>query len=158
MKKQKDIKHIWTVVAESSVVDQQTNNISIHKVLEQLNVSLSVKDQETLKEAINTNKAFWVSFPFQVISLWQSINPKKDPTAEVEIELVDSIGQSLQTTKFKLNFQKDKTRMRSIIGSPTIRITGMGVYLFKVRIKEDDENEFSEVTEIPLEVRLIKGV
>ena len=154
MKKQRDIKHVWSVVAQSSMVEQTTNNVSIHKVLEQLNVNLSVQDQEALKK--NSEKAILVPFPFQVISLWQSVNPKKDPIAEVEIELFDSIGLSLQNTKFKLVFEKNKTRMRTIISSPTIRITDTGVYLFKVRIKEDGETSFLEVAEIPLEVRLIK--
>ncbi len=154
MKKQKDIKHIWSLAAESSVVDQQTNNVSIHKVLEQLNMNISLQDREALKK--NPENALLIPFPFQIISLWQSINPKKDPTAEVEIELFDSIGFSLQSTKFNLMFEKNKTRMRSIMSSPTIRITDGGVYVFRVRIKEEGESDFLEVAEIPLEVRLTK--
>ncbi len=156
MKKQKDIKHIWSVVAQSSLVEQQTNNISILKVLEQLNVNLSIKDQEGLKN--NPGKAILVNFPFQVISLWQSINPKKDPTADVEIEFFDPIGLSLQNIKFKLQFETKKTRMRSITSSPVISIMDTGVYLFKIRIKEDGEDNFSDVAEIPIEVRVIKAV
>lgn len=157
MKKQKDIKHIWSVVAQSSLVEQQTNNISILKVLEQLNVNLSPKDQEGLKN--NSGKAIAVSFPFQIISLWQSINPKKDPMADIEIEFFDPIGVSLQNIKFKLIFEPQKTRMRSITSSPIISIMdNSGVYLFKIRIKEDGEDNFSEVAEIPIEVRVIKTI
>ena len=154
MKKQKDIKHIWTVIAESSVVDQQTNNVSIHKILEQLNINVSPKDQELLKK--NPGKALLVHFPFQVISLWQSINPKKNPKAEIEVELFDPIGQNLQRATFKLIFEPNKSRLRSILSNPDIRVFDTGLYLFKIRIKEEEEDEFLEVAEIPLEVRVTK--
>jgi hypothetical protein len=156
MKKQKDIKHIWNVIAQSSLVEQETNNISILKVLEQLNVNLSVKDQEWLKN--NPGKAVLVPFPFQIISLWQSINPKKDPMADVEIEFFDPIGLSLQNIKFKLQFEAKKTRMRSITTSPIVSVIDTGVYLFKIRIKEEEEDSFLEVAEIPIEVRITKEI
>jgi len=155
MNKQKDIKHIWTVIAESSVVDRQTNNVSIHKIIEQLNVNVSSQDQELLNN--NPDKALLVNFPFQVISMWQSTNPKKDPKAEASIELFDPIGQSLQSAKFNLVFEKNKPRLRTIISSPNIRVFDSGVYLFKVRIKEEGAKDFLEVAELPLEVRVTKA-
>lgn len=149
-----NIKHVWSILCQSSVVDQQSNNLSIHQVLEQLNVDLSEKDRKLLNNDPKVDKVIGVPFNFQVISMWQSLNNKINPVANAEIELYDPIGQSLQKIEFKLQFEKDKPRMRSIISSPILRITNKGLYIFKVRIKEGDTNTFSEVAEIPLEVRV----
>lgn len=155
MKKLKNIKHVWSIMCESSIVDRDSNNISIHKVLEQLNISLS-PENEVQRKKNGINKPFGVTFPFQIVSLWQSINPKITPVADAEIELFDSIGQSLQTVKFTFTFEKDKPRLRTIISSPVINVIDSGVYLFKIKIKESGESNFSEVAEIPLEVRVNK--
>ncbi len=156
MKNNKDIKHVWSILCESSTVDQQSNNVSIHKVLEQLNVDLTKINKELYDKKTLINNPAQIIFPFQIVSMWQSINPKKIPAADVEIELFDFIGQSLQKINFRLTFEKDKTRMRTIIGSQAIIVTGTGVYLFKIKIKECGESVFTEVGEIPLEVRVNK--
>ncbi len=156
MKKQKDIKHIWSILSESSVVDQQTNSLSIHKVLEQLNINLSPKDQESTKDKMKSGNGITIPFPFQIISLWQNTALNKVPTADVEIELFDFSNLSLQKINFKFSFEKDKPRMRTIINSPSINITGTGLYLFKIRLKESEEEGLIEIAEIPLEVRVNK--
>ena len=78
-----NVKHIWSVLCESSVVDQQTNNVSIHKVLEQLNIDLTLKNKDSKENKIDTNQIVAITFPFQIVSLWQRINPKKAPTIDV---------------------------------------------------------------------------
>ncbi|MDP9249041.1 MAG: hypothetical protein M3M85_00820 [bacterium] len=157
MENSKDIKHVWSIICESSIVDQQSNNISIHKVLEQLQVDLTSNKPLTEKEKTGIRKA-QIPFPFQVVSMWQSINPKKIPVADVEIELLDPIGESLQKTIFQLKFQKDKARMRTIISNSTIALTDTGLYIFKVGLKEEKEDSFTLVAEIPLEVKVNKVI
>lgn len=154
MKKQTKIKHIWTVIADSYVVDQQTNNLSIHKVLEQLVVTLSPQDQKNWEENKVVLNKFPIIFSFEVISLWNKVSPDSNPTGVVEIELIDPAGLTMQKANFDLQFEEDKLRTRSIAHSPVINISTSGQYLFKISLKETGVEKFLGVAEIPLEVKI----
>ncbi len=148
-----NIKHAWSVVCQSSIIDQQTNNISINAVLEQFTTEHSKPQLELFKKNNPTiGRGIPVSFTFQVVSLWQSQNPKTQPSGDVTIELFDSIGDSMQKIDFRLVFEAGKARMRTIITSPVLVVSETGLYHFKVSIKETDSEKFVEVAEIPLEV------
>lgn len=148
-----NIKHSWSIICQSSVIDQQTNNISIHNVLEQFTAEHSKAEIELFrKNNPAIGRGIPVNFTFQMISLWQSQNPKIQPTADVRIELFDSIGDSMQKAEFKLAFEAGKARMRTIITSPFLVVSETGLYHFKVSIKEAGSDDFAEVAEIPLEV------
>lgn len=154
-----NIKHVWSILCGSSVIDQQTNNLSIHNVLEQLDLTLTVPKNTGLeKEKVGINQPVAIPFPFQLISLFRRTNPNKVPNINVEIELFDPIGLSLQKIEFKIDFPADKSRMRSIISSPSIIVTNTGLYMFKIRIKDADQDIFQEVAEIPIEIHVNKKI
>jgi hypothetical protein len=156
MKKQTNIKHTWSLIAESSVVDQQSNNISIHKVLEQLKLSLALIDQ-TLKDEKVLDEKVSVPFPFQIISMWRRKDSATDSKANVEIDFLDPNKKVIQNVKFELKFEDNKPRMRTIIASPFLNVTTSGLYLFKIKLQEDGEKEFSEVSEIPFDIVVEKS-
>lgn len=157
-KDSKNIKHVWSMLCQSSVIDQQTNNISLQNVLEQIQVNISSKAAEDFKKQNPTiEKGLPVTFNAQIASLWRSLNPKVTPSADVEIEFFDGIGDSLQKIEFKLVFEEGKGRMRSMINVPGLVITDTGLYLFKIKVKEEGESAFTEAGEIPLEIIVIKG-
>jgi hypothetical protein len=153
----KNIKHAWSVLTQASVIDQQTNNISMQNIVEQLQVNVSEKSSAAFKlEHPEVGNVLPINFPMQVISLWRSINPNVIPGGDVEIGVFDTIGDLVQKIEFKLQFEAGKGRMRTIISIPTVNITDTGLYLFKVKIKEDGEDDFTEVAEIPFEVVVTK--
>ena len=157
MKNNKEnIKHAWSVVCQSSIIDQQTNNISIHNVLEQFSSEQSASQIATFrKDNPSIGRGVPINFTFQIVSLWQSQNPKIQPSADVLIEFFDSIGDSMQKAEFKLVFEAGKARMRTIITNPFLTVSESGLYYFKVKVREEGNNDFIEVTEIPLEVNVI---
>lgn len=144
-------------MAQSSIVDRETNNVSIQNVVEQVQFNVSASQIELFRQQNPAIGAFLpINFAIQIISLWRSVNPQVTPSADVEIEIFDSIGQSVQKADFKLQFEEGKGRMRTIITLPTVNVSDTGLYLFKIMVKEEGESTFTEVSEIPLEVLINK--
>ncbi len=152
-----NIKHAWSVLTQSSVIDQTSNNLSMQNIIEQLQVNISEKASAAFKlEHPEIGNVLPVNFPMQIISLWRSINPNVIPFGDVEIDVFDNIGDLVQKINFKLQFEAGKGRMRTLITIPAVNITDTGLYLFKVKLKEDEQDLFTEVAEIPFEVLVIK--
>jgi len=49
-----EIKQIWSILCESSVIDQETNNITLNNIIEE--IQISSKDKIVSNIGSNTNK------------------------------------------------------------------------------------------------------
>ena len=66
------LKHIWTVLCRRSVIDQETNNLSIHDVFEQIEVDVKVNPDKQ-----GDVKEFNVPIEYEVINFWMKVNDEK---------------------------------------------------------------------------------
>lgn len=144
------IKHIWSVLCQKTIIDSDTNNISLVDILEQLTANVNIKDPKNEPKEIN------VPINFEVVSFWLKDSAEKVVKADLEIEIIDPEGKVLkkfpQTLKFPPNIRRLRSRLR-IIG---LVLTVSGNYIFKVKIKDEKRKEYQDVAELPLEVNLKK--
>lgn len=137
-------KHIWTVIAQSSVTDSLTNNLSITNILEQIQIG---KQDATGKVVIPT-KGDAIPLNFQIISLWKKLaNRREEFSIDGKLEVLDPERKVLIDQPYSIFMAKDKERMRSIINFQGFKITLPGEYTFKLYARDNPKSDFVEVAE-----------
>ena len=140
------IKHIWSVVCKSSVIDQDDNNISLHGVLEQLTVSLVPKDLTRNPDKIG------IPLNYEIVSMWQKKATSKTAYGIIEYILLDPKGKELLKNTQVMEIPKTSKRFRSRMKISGLPLSSSGDYTFQVSLKEKDSREFKLVSELPLEI------
>lgn len=145
------INHIWSLLCRRSVIDSETNNLSVYDILEQLTVDIKIKKG-------NENKAAKINIPieYEVISFWVKTPGIKEFKGGIKLEIINPEGKVEKTFEQPLEIPKDKRRLRS-----RIRISGFvadtaGNYIFRINYKESDKEQYKKAADIPLEVILKK--
>lgn len=144
------IKHIWSVLCRKSVIDNDSNNISLFDVFEQLGVNVEIKDLKKVPEKVN------IPIDYEIVSLWLTPKRKKTIKADVEVEVVNPDQNQVKTFRQKLEIPPKFKRMRSRLRVKGLTIEKPGDYTFKVKIKEESKKDYKVVAELPLEVNLKK--
>lgn len=135
------MQHIWSVLCKSSVIDQDTNLITLRDCLEQLNVTITKKQEKNV-----------VPIEFELINLWYNDKSDEDKKFEVKIELYDPKNEKIHEFSGLFLFPQDKKRMRTRMQMKGLPVTFTGKYIFKVRLRAEDRKPYKEITEIPLDV------
>lgn len=145
------IKHIWSVLCQRSVVDRDSNTISMFDMLEELSVGIKTN----APEGTNNRPEGIINVPIQydIVSFWTKEDENSD--SSLQIEFIDPNGKSLQTFNHMLEFKEHK-RLRSRIHVVGISITTVGIYTFHVKIKEKDKENFRTIAQLPLDVKIVK--
>lgn len=145
------MKHIWSVLCRRSIIDNETNNISLNDVLEQLTIGVKVKQQASpIPEGIN------IPIDYEIVSMWMRENEKGHVQADTEIEIIQPNGKSAKTFPQKIDMPEKIIRSRT-----RYRINGFianmpGRYWFRVKIRDENRKEFKTVSEVPLDVIMQK--
>ena len=140
------IKHVWTVLCKETVIDQESNNISIFDALEQIVVEV---DNEPIYP-IN------VQIMYEIASLWIKSDQSENAESEVVINITDPDNNIVKTFNQTLSIPKNLQRMRTRTKISGIVVTSAGLYHFNIKIKNKSEKEFTNVAEIPLLVQVKK--
>lgn len=143
------IKHIWSVLCKESVIDQADNNVSIHGVLEQLSIVLTpINNSGKLPEKLG------IPMNYEIVSLWQRSKEIESIKGDIEYILLDPNNKELLKNTQSMEIPKTSRRFRSrmkIIGMP---LSKEGDYTFQVKVKEEGTDNFTLVSELPLEVKI----
>jgi len=147
--------HRWTVICKESSLDQETNNISLFKVLEQLNVNLNKEDFAKLK-GLKPGQSIGVPLEFEVVTVWDK-KGKKEESANVRVMIFDPNGKELASNDHLIKLQADKRRLRvnnKIKGFP---LTVSGDYVLVVKLMEKGAGEYKPVVHYPIEVTITQS-
>jgi hypothetical protein len=129
------IKHIWTLLCRRSVIDNETNNLSLYDILEQLTIKINVK-KNSEEKIYNIN----IPIEYEVISFWTKSPDISEFNGELKLDIVNPKGKILKFFEKPLTIPKDKRRLRS-----RIRISGFiadmeGIYTFRMNYRETAED------------------
>jgi len=141
------IKHIWSVLCRSSSVDLKTNNISLFDVFERLEVSLTIPKDKKVPKFKKIN----LPVDYQIVSLWTH-DQKKQNEIKIKIIFENPSGVKTDLVNKELILPSDKKRMRDIIKIQGIVLEKSGTYTFRLQAKEKKDNEFQNISELPLEI------
>lgn len=148
----KRIKHHWTILCGSSSVDQQTNNLSLFNLIEQL--TLNIKREDWEKAMSEGKKGFLARTQLEIITLWEKGELEDEISAEAEIRLIDPKGDVLHKQPYKFNFTDKIKRHRERLTWNGMKLTQAGIYTFSINIKPSGSDEFEEVETVKLLVNI----
>ncbi len=141
------IKNIWSILCKQSIIDRETNNLSILDILEEIKVNINPEKSLKIKDIdipININ--------YEFISLW-----KRDTSSSVEkftlqLSIHDPQKKVIKTFNQEVIFQQGITNHRSIFRISGFLATTSGEYLFKIKVLENQKENYQE---IPLKIDII---
>ena len=140
------IEHYWTVLCRNGIIDRDSNNISLHEVLEQLNiVGKPPKEKE----------AGAMPGEHMIVSLWgradYDISAKGTARYVIEFHSGKYRGRSDEMT-ISIDLTQH-TRSRSRMTLNLLPIFGEGLHRINVSLKMDGDKVWRDVTSIPYEIR-----
>lgn len=141
------MKNIWSIACHNSVIDQDTNSLSIFESLECINVSY--RDKIDLKEI----KIIPISF--QIASLWIDKNTKTDRKFDLLVEVLDWQGKSIKQFNQECVIPTKIERLRAITKISGFGVTNQGEYTLVVKYKEN-KKLYKIVSEIPIDIKFSK--
>lgn len=147
------IEHVWTVLCHRSVVDGETNNISLIDVLERIGISQPPERATTLLESdASSSQRLMIPLSFEVVTLWKRVSLQEPAHGKGRLVLVGPEGSELGVAR---EFEVDLTsytRLRSRARLSGIPLTTAGEYRFRTELLIDGEANWRRVEATPLQV------
>lgn len=134
------ISHAWTVICEKTIIDRDTNNLSLD-VLEQISFVGVPRE---------TGTALQLPLQVSIVSLWYRTIPEQEAQSQARIAYIAPDETVLGYINQALDFSQYR-RLRSIATMP-ILATIQGRYFFRVELLENDE--WHEVARVPFEIHI----
>ena len=134
-------RHIWTILCSKASIDQQTNNISIFDVIERLTIAGAPHDA-TIALPIQAN----------LVVLWMRSEYTTPEAAVGRFTLVAPNRTTLGGGQFEINLGDPHIRARNIMRMNSLPLQGPGVYNFVIELQDPENNTWSVVATLPLEV------
>jgi hypothetical protein len=133
------IEHIWSVLCSRSVIDSETNNVSIQDVVEQITINAEPAENGFLP------------FPLELITLWGRKKVDEPTKGTERVSFVTPSGKSTVISESNIDLSKTE-RHRQKVKFPGLPLGEGGRYYFIVEFKEDN-GQYSEVAAIPLTIQ-----
>lgn len=146
------VKYVWSVLASSSSVDKQTNNLSLYNLLEELSL---LKSEVAQKQKEAKGAFLPVVFPFQLVTLWERAETGAIE-AQAKIQLVDPEGKILTDAIYGFKIEAQQERNRFIANFNAFPFTREGIYEFRTLLKKGDE--FIQVGSVSFRVKLTEKI
>jgi len=132
------IEHIWSVLCSRSVIDAETNNVSIQDVIEQIVISAKPVENGFLP------------IQLELITLWGREESNDAAKGSERVTFVSPSGKAEIVSEAEIDLSKVE-RHRQRVRFPGLPISESGKYYFKVEMKNGN-NEWKQVSAIPLQV------
>ena len=142
------------MVCGSSSVDQNTNNMSLFNVFEEITINNIAAQVSQKQQNIEQGQPAGVLFPHEVITVWSRINLEQETKAEMKVEFIDPSGKILSSVNPAIIFEKGKQRMRIILKINGLQVTKPGEYKYVISLKTANDKSFKEVTALPIVVKM----
>jgi len=141
------MKHLWSILCSKSIIDANTNSISIMDCLEELRINVP-EDKK--------NDKLLLPIEYEIVSFWLNENNNKDNNFFLKIDLYDPNEKKLGEFVNLFTFPKDKKRLRTRIITKGLPFTKEGIYTFVVMLKEKRNKPYTEIISLPLDVYINK--
>ena len=132
------IAHVWSVLCARSIVDRDSNNISLLDVIEQLN--LAIVELPAIIPA-----------QFELVTLWTRADNDMPAIGRGRVRYLCPTNELLAQIEHAIDHSDyRRTRQRSgLVGLP---ISGFGRHSLHVELQVAEDGEWTEVANLPLEV------
>lgn len=133
------INHVWSVLCETSILDQDSKLLSLINVLEQLNIPETSSPDHELPVVVN------------LVSTWIRTDLNVPSQGQSRINFVSPSGTVLQSLNNEVDLTKYE-RLRARGQFRGLKLPEEGQYYFDVEFREDDQHNWLKVASVPLKV------
>jgi len=141
------MKNVWSIACKNSLVDQDTNSLSLLETLDELNIKY--------KDALNLKIVKTIPLSFHIVSLWFDEDLKQERKFQLLIEIIDSQNKKLKSFEQECVFPAGKKRFRVITKINGWGFRGGGVYKIKLKYKST-KKPYQLVSVIPIDLNLVR--
>lgn len=132
------IDHVWSVLCSNAVTDKESNNISLHNVVESLEI-FTVPQEAGL-----------LPIHLEFVSLWIRRDPQVSVKGNSRVSFVSPSGKTVTSNELAVDLSKaESTRNRLIHDG--LSLDESGRYHFVVEIQAN--GDWHQVASIPLAVK-----
>jgi hypothetical protein len=145
-------KHVWTVLCRRSVIDRDSNAISLFDAVEALSFAGPV--ERVLSEASGDSPPL-IPAQMELVSFWTRSDPKRKEKARARYVLVTPRGKTIVKSENQLDLmQHQRVRHRlTIDGLPFL--AEPGTYEWKAQLRGTGKSaSWRTVARIPFDVRI----
>lgn len=136
------IEHVWSVLCTKSIIDRDSNNLSLIDTLEQLNLSPDVEFPAVIGNA------------FELVSMWSRSNYDELVRGRARVIVENPSSQTRELPEYEIDLWNSR-RFRYRINIQGFSLNEPGKFIFHVELLEDGgEGEPVNVANIPLDVRI----
>lgn len=140
------IEHYWTVLCSKSMIDADSNNISLLNVIEQFNIVGSPPGDKEVGG---------IPADATIVSMWGRSNYQKPERGDARYIIEYKKGKLKKETEgheIAVDLSEHR-RYRTRINMPILPAMGEGIHRIQVMIKGNGEDGWRNVSSLPYEVR-----
>lgn len=138
------IDHVWTVLCSRSVIDQDSNNITLFEVLEQLTIT---------GPPLVTGEVGVVPIACELVTLWSRTRDNQASRGYGRAVLLSPSETVIREQEYDIDLTVH-ARTRHRVRLHGLPIQEAGRYRFRVDVRDEGEREWRTVASVPLEVVL----
>lgn len=135
------IDHIWSIVCARAIVDRETGSVSLHEVIEQINIKGEPESDKVLPVV------------FDLITYWIRSNSDEPENGEMRLSFSSPSGEVKLGYSSVIDLTKHE-RSRNILRIENLPIQEPGRHYFNIEQKIDDDN-WRQVAAIPISVKFV---
>jgi hypothetical protein len=133
------IENVWAILCSNSVIDQETNNISLHNVIDQITVNA-----EPIPNGI-------LPITFDIVSSWIRKYDDQPTEGTSRFTFRHPSGKIIILNELPIDL-RNNLRARQRIHLNNLLLEEAGRHIFLVELKDSTSNNWKEVATIPLTV------
>ena len=88
-----------------------------------------------------------------MVTFLKNLHPEKESSGDIELDILDPEGISIQKFSNKIEFTGQKKRLRFRLKINAVPFTVFGEYSYQIGTKESTTSAFETVAMIPLEIK-----
>jgi len=135
------IRHIWTIVCSRSLIDEESQNITLIDALEHITIPSSF---------LKSHKINKLPLQLEVVTLWNKVEQKSKVTGRAILKFLSPEDEVLEEQSYTIDlteFNRSRTRIRV----SNLPLTTTGIYHFCVYL-EGEKKTWQECAKIPIQI------
>ena len=132
------IDHVWSILCSNTVTDKESNNISLHNVVESLEIFAAPQESQLLP------------IHLEFVTLWIRRDPEVSVKGNSRVSLVSPSGKTVTSNELAIDLSKaERTRNRFIYDSLPMEESGRHHFVVELQV----DGDWQQVASIPLAVK-----
>ena len=143
------MKVVWAILCKNTIVNRDTNNMTLVEVVEEINVVAEPPEESTADEP-----GFSTVLDIHLVTLWTRTDPSVPEKGQARFTVLTPKGRTVSSSELEIDLTEGpRLRADGHLLESSFPFSNDGIYLFKIEAKAT-ETQWEEMYELPLWVRI----